>query len=76
METVLLWALAELIKNPIAMSKVQAEVRGAFMGRTKVSEEHLAELSYFQFVIKETLQLHSLGPLFMSECQETCKIIG
>ncbi|WVZ53513.1 hypothetical protein U9M48_004443 [Paspalum notatum var. saurae] len=74
--TVLQWAMAELMRNHAAMSKVQAEVRGAFTGRTKIIEEGLGELTYLQFVIKETLRLHIPGPLFMRECQESCKVMG
>lgn len=74
--TVLQWAMAELMRNPTAMSKVQAEVRGAFTGKMKVTEEGLSDLTYLQFVIKETLRLHIPGPLFMRECQESCKVMG
>ncbi|KAJ1275103.1 hypothetical protein BS78_05G110500 [Paspalum vaginatum] len=57
-----------LMRNHAAMSKVQAEVRGAFTGRTKIIEEGgLGELTYLQSVIKETLRLHIPGPLFTRE---------
>ncbi|WP_422146166.1 cytochrome P450, partial [Xenorhabdus bovienii] len=32
MPSVLQWAMAELMRNPEAMSKAQSEVRKAFMG--------------------------------------------
>lgn len=69
--------MAELMRNPSVMSRAQAEVRAAFMGQMKVFEEGLGELSYLQCVIKETLRLHTPGPLLMPrECQENCKILG
>ncbi|XP_044959121.1 desmethyl-deoxy-podophyllotoxin synthase-like [Hordeum vulgare subsp. vulgare] len=75
--TTLQWAMAELMRNPSVMSRAQAEVRAAFMGQMKVSEELLGELSYLQCVIKETLRLHTPGPLLMPrECQEHCEILG
>lgn len=69
--------MAELMQNPSVMSRAQAEVRGAFMGQMKVTEEGLGELSYLRCVIKETLRLHTPGPLLLPrECQEQCNILG
>ncbi|KAJ1265172.1 hypothetical protein BS78_08G059300 [Paspalum vaginatum] len=71
------WAMAELMRNPEVMARAQAEVRGAFMRRRKVEEEGLSELSYLHWVIKETLRLHTPGPLLIPrECQETCMVLG
>ncbi|KAK1645631.1 hypothetical protein QYE76_063436 [Lolium multiflorum] len=59
------------------MSRAQDEVRAAFMGEKKVTEEGLGELSYLQCIIKETLRLHTPGPLLVPrECQEQCRILG
>jgi cytochrome P450 len=69
--------MAELMRNPSVMSRAQAEVREAFMGQMKVSEEGLGELSYLQCVVKETLRLHTPGPLLIPrESQEDCEILG
>ena len=75
--TTLQWAMAELMRNPAVMSKLQDEVRGAFAATMKVSEEGLKELSYLHMVIKETLRLHLPSPLLLSrESQEQCQILS
>ncbi|KAF8702532.1 hypothetical protein HU200_032914 [Digitaria exilis] len=75
--TTLQWAMAELMRNPDVMSRAQAEVRGAFMSRSKVLEKGLSNLTYLHWVIKETLRLHTPGPLLIPrECRETCKVLG
>ncbi|TVU11389.1 hypothetical protein EJB05_44974, partial [Eragrostis curvula] len=71
------WVMTELIRNPTKMSRAQKEVREAFKGRTAVLEEGLNELTYLDWVIKETLRLHTPGPLLIPrECRETCKVLG
>ncbi|XP_037488401.1 premnaspirodiene oxygenase-like [Triticum dicoccoides] len=75
--SVLLWAMAELMRNPAIMSRAQSEVREAFMEQRKVTEDGLGKLSYLQSVIKETLRMHTPGPLALPrESQEACRIMG
>ena len=75
--TTLGWAIAELIRNPMAMKKATAEVRQAFAAAGVVSEAALSELRYLHLVIKETLRLHPPGPLLLPrECREQCKVLG
>ncbi|KAL6596701.1 hypothetical protein ACP70R_047344 [Stipagrostis hirtigluma subsp. patula] len=76
--TTLQWAMAELMRNPDAMSKLQDEVRRAFMApTTMVCEEGLGELRYLHMVIKETLRLDLPAPLLVPrQCQEQCQILG
>ncbi len=57
------WALLELIRNPIVMKTIRAEIDGVFSGGKPVSHALLRELSYTENVVKETLRLHP--PLFM-----------
>uniref|UniRef100_A0A0E0PX95 Cytochrome P450 n=1 Tax=Oryza rufipogon TaxID=4529 RepID=A0A0E0PX95_ORYRU len=75
--TTLQWAMAELMRNPGVMSRAQAEVREAYKNKMEVTEEGLTNLTYLQCIIKETLRLHTPGPLALPrECQEQCQILG
>ncbi|XP_021839707.2 cytochrome P450 76AD1-like [Spinacia oleracea] len=53
------WAMAELVKNPEMMTKVQNEIEQA-IGKdcATIQESDIAKLPYLQAIIKETLRLH------------------
>ncbi|VAI81167.1 unnamed protein product [Triticum turgidum subsp. durum] len=73
----LLWAMAELMREPAALRRAQAEVRGALAGQSRVREESLQELPYLRLVIKETLRLHATLPLLLPrECREASRVLG
>ncbi|KAJ8615514.1 hypothetical protein MRB53_034886 [Persea americana] len=59
------WAMAELIKHPVAMEKAQAEVRRVVGEKAKVEEEDLRQLHYLKLIIKETLRFHPVAPLLV-----------
>ncbi|XP_020582159.1 cytochrome P450 71A1-like [Phalaenopsis equestris] len=69
------WAMAELLKNPKSMRKVQDEVRQVVKEKGKVEEADLQHLPYLHNVVKETLRLHPPGPLLLPrECTKDTKI--
>ncbi|CAI0440869.1 unnamed protein product [Linum tenue] len=49
------WTMAELMRNPRVMKKVQEEIRQAFRGGGRVDEARIEELKYTNAVIKEAL---------------------
>ncbi|KAJ0974873.1 hypothetical protein J5N97_016838 [Dioscorea zingiberensis] len=76
-ETILIWGMSELIKNPRVMEKVQNEIRHVVGNKGKVEESDLKNLSYLKYVINETLRMHPPAPLLVPrECREECKING
>ncbi|KAL3625453.1 hypothetical protein CASFOL_030907 [Castilleja foliolosa] len=70
------WAMAELMKNPRVMAKVQTEVREAFKVKTTIEESDVQALTYMKMVIKESLRLHPPATLLPRACREECKVNG
>ncbi|XP_057451217.1 geraniol 8-hydroxylase-like [Lotus japonicus] len=71
------WAMAELLRNENAMSKVKQEME-QIIGKGKLVEESdVARLPYLQAVLKETFRLHPLVPLLIPrKANETVEISG
>ncbi|XP_065864582.1 cytochrome P450 71D445-like [Euphorbia lathyris] len=75
--TAIVWGMAQLMRHPKVMAKVQAEIREKYNAKGTVDEETLQELNYFSLVVKETLRLHPPAPLLVPrECRESCVIAG
>ncbi|GAU23760.1 hypothetical protein TSUD_128650 [Trifolium subterraneum] len=75
--TAIIWAMAEMIKDPRVMKKAQAEVRAIFQKRGKVDETCIDELKYLKAIIREALRLHPPGALLLPrESGQACQIDG
>ncbi|XVF87952.1 hypothetical protein PTKIN_Ptkin19aG0009900 [Pterospermum kingtungense] len=72
-----MWVMAELIKNPRVMSKVQEEIRSYVRKKGKVSEGDIDQLQYLKLVVKKAIRLHPPGILVISkECRSQINING
>ncbi|XP_078165719.1 flavonoid 3'-monooxygenase CYP75B137-like [Carex rostrata] len=71
------WAMAEIIKKPNILQKVQEELIQV-VGKDKlVQESHLPQLPFLSCVIKETLRLHPPSPLLVPRSPSSpCTIDG
>ncbi|KAK4262681.1 hypothetical protein QN277_028215 [Acacia crassicarpa] len=59
------WAMAELLRNPRAMSKAKVELEKT-IGRGKpVEGSDIAKLPYLQAILKETFRLHPAVPFLL-----------
>ncbi|XP_077230144.1 desmethyl-deoxy-podophyllotoxin synthase-like [Tasmannia lanceolata] len=75
--TVMVWAMAQLVRNPRKMEKAQEEVRKVLKGKEKILESDIGELSYLKLVIKETMRLCPPLPLLVPrESMDKCEING
>ncbi|GMJ10487.1 cytochrome P450, family 71, subfamily A, polypeptide 22 [Hibiscus trionum] len=59
------WMMAELLKHPNVMTKVQQEVRNVVGSKSNVDVEDLNKMVYLKCVLKETLRLHPVVPLLV-----------
>jgi cytochrome P450 len=71
------WTMANLIKQPNLMQKVQSEIDNVVGKDNKVAENDIPKLHYLQAVVKENFRLHPPAPfLIPRESHTACKIAG
>lgn len=72
------WVMTELMRNPQAMTKVQAEIRQVMKGRsnTSIEEEDIQKMNYLKLVIMESHRLHPQGSILPRLSRESCQISG
>src|SRR5438046_1489224 len=76
--SVLEFTIAELMREPNVMKKLQAEVRSSVPeGQEVVTEPDLADMAYLRAVIKESLRLHNVTSLLAPHLSmAACSIDG
>ncbi|PAN11112.1 hypothetical protein PAHAL_2G142200 [Panicum hallii] len=70
------WAMAELLRHPDTMSKLQEELRRVLGSQALVEHPDVDRLPYLRAAIRETLRLHPVVPLVPNEAEETVQIQG
>ena len=75
--TILTWAISLILRNPLVLKKVKAEL-DIHIGKEKcVTESDISKLAYLQAIVKETLRLYPPGPLSgPREFTENCTLSG
>uniref|UniRef100_A0A5B7AP61 (S)-N-methylcoclaurine 3'-hydroxylase isozyme 2 n=1 Tax=Davidia involucrata TaxID=16924 RepID=A0A5B7AP61_DAVIN len=70
------WAMAELIKNPESMEKINEELTREIKQESP-KESHLPQLPYLQACVKETLRLHPPAPFLLPHrALDSCKVMN
>ncbi|VFQ93144.1 unnamed protein product [Cuscuta campestris] len=59
------WAMAEVIKRPRILKKIQEELDAVVGPDRMVSENDLAHLNYLRCVVRETFRTHPAGPFLI-----------
>ncbi|KAG2701873.1 hypothetical protein I3760_06G064800 [Carya illinoinensis] len=72
----MLWAMAELARNPRSMKKAQDEVRNVVGNRGNVTESDITHLHYLKMIIKETFRLHPPAAILLPRLTMTDVKIG
>nr|AJD25150.1 cytochrome P450 CYP71A59 [Salvia miltiorrhiza] len=63
--TALEWTVAELMKNPRALRKLEKEVREVGAGKEEINEDDVEKMPYLKAAFKEGLRLHAPTPLLL-----------
>ncbi|CAN1291367.1 Cytochrome P450 736A117 [Linum perenne] len=75
--TVLEWAMAEILRHPKVMERLQNEVREVGRGKSEIKASDVEEMIYLKAVIKETLRMYPPIPLLVPRrCSEDVEIGG
>lgn len=59
------WAMAEVIKQPREMLKIQEELDSIVGSKRMVDESDLVHLNYLRCVVRETFRMHPAGPFLI-----------
>lgn len=70
------WAMAEIMRNPSVMTKLQAELDQVVGNTRTMQESDVPQLKYLQAVVKETLRLHAALPMLPHMSINPCKVMG
>ncbi|RLN39121.1 geraniol 8-hydroxylase-like [Panicum miliaceum] len=71
------WAMTELLRNPVSMSKLCDELVRVIGSRKNIEESQIGQLPYLQAVVKETFRLHPPAPLLLPrQAEMATKLIG
>ncbi|KAK3028038.1 hypothetical protein RJ639_038759 [Escallonia herrerae] len=71
------WAIAELLRHPKILARVQLELDAVVGPGRPVTEADLPHLTFLQAVVKETFRLHPSTPLSLPRmAAEDCEING
>ncbi|THG20409.1 hypothetical protein TEA_004116 [Camellia sinensis var. sinensis] len=74
--TTMEWTMAELLKHPRIMKKLQNEVREIAKGKLNITEDDLVNMHYLKAVIKESLRIHPPVFLVPRESIQETKVMG
>ncbi|CAL4937104.1 unnamed protein product [Urochloa decumbens] len=62
---IMVWAMAELIRKPWVLRKVQDEIRAIVGDEERVQPDDMPNLKYLNMVVKETMRLHPAVPFLV-----------
>ncbi|KAL2333764.1 hypothetical protein Fmac_014977 [Flemingia macrophylla] len=70
------WAMAELMRSPEELRRVQQELAETVGLERRVEESDMEKLVYLKCAVKETLRLHPPIPLLLHETAEDAAVCG
>ncbi|KAH9323397.1 hypothetical protein KI387_018036, partial [Taxus chinensis] len=75
--TTIEWAMAELIRNPHTMKRVQEELDQVVGHNRRVEESDIDQLPYLHAAVKEVFRLHPPIPLLVPhQAENSCEVAG